>query len=178
MRRNDSPLTAEYALVGGERIDPIAVHEAEISAQTLLSGARLYPRPAHRRPPGLSESRPVLSASPRTAPARPRHSRSTRMLSPLSERHFPPAGATAGTALSLSAALAQAGRRPRGPFGAVAPYADMASGWPWQDQRCADYRSTGPDAAITVPENRPQLTRAEAASHTHESYFGDWQHRA
>ncbi|GAB2956919.1 pectinesterase family protein [Streptomyces heilongjiangensis] len=57
---------------------------------------------------------------------------------------------------------------------AVAPYTDMSSGFPWQDQRFAEYRNTGPGARITVPENRPQLTAAEAAAHTREAYLGDW----
>ena len=57
---------------------------------------------------------------------------------------------------------------------AVAPYADMSSGYPWQDQRFAEYRNTGPGAVVTVPENRPRLTPAEAASHTREAYLGDW----
>ncbi|MET7295211.1 pectinesterase family protein [Streptomyces griseoloalbus] len=61
---------------------------------------------------------------------------------------------------------------------AVAPYTDMASGYPWQDQRFAEYRNTGPGAEITVPENRPQLTRAEAAARTRESHLGDWRPRA
>ncbi len=57
---------------------------------------------------------------------------------------------------------------------AVAPYTNMASGYPWQDQRFAEYRNTGPGAVVTVPENRPQLTRAEARLHTREAYLGDW----
>jgi pectinesterase len=57
---------------------------------------------------------------------------------------------------------------------AVAPYTNMSSGHPWQNQRFAEYRNTGPGAAITVPENRPQLTAADAASHTREAYLGDW----
>ncbi|MEU0225967.1 pectinesterase family protein [Streptomyces sp. NPDC006284] len=58
---------------------------------------------------------------------------------------------------------------------AVAPYADMRETYPWQQQRFREYRNTGPGAAVTVPENRPQLTRAEAASHTREAYLGDWR---
>ncbi|PZT69799.1 pectin esterase [Streptomyces sp. SW4] len=58
---------------------------------------------------------------------------------------------------------------------AVAPYADMRDAHPWQDQRFREYRNTGPGAAVTVPANRPQLTRAEAASHTREAYLGDWR---
>ncbi|MEU5181292.1 pectinesterase family protein [Streptomyces longwoodensis] len=57
---------------------------------------------------------------------------------------------------------------------AVAPYADMSSAHPWQDQRFAEYRNTGPGAVITVPANRPQLTRVQAASATREAYLGDW----
>ncbi|MET9719722.1 pectinesterase family protein [Streptomyces rochei] len=58
---------------------------------------------------------------------------------------------------------------------AVAPYADMRDAHPWQDQRFREYRNTGPGAAVTVPENRPQLTRAEATAHTREAYLGDWR---
>jgi pectinesterase len=57
---------------------------------------------------------------------------------------------------------------------AVAPYTDMSSGFPWQDQRFAEYRNTGPGAVVSVPENRPQLTSAEARLHTREAYLGDW----
>jgi pectinesterase len=57
---------------------------------------------------------------------------------------------------------------------APAPYTNMSSGFPWQDQRFAEYRNTGPGARITVPENRPQLTAEEAAAHTREAYLGDW----
>ena len=60
---------------------------------------------------------------------------------------------------------------------AVAPYTDMSSGHPWQEQRFAEYRNTGPGAVITVPENRPQLGRAEAASHTPKAHLGDWRPR-
>ncbi|WP_217254212.1 pectinesterase family protein [Streptomyces sp. AC602_WCS936] len=58
---------------------------------------------------------------------------------------------------------------------AVAPYADMRDAHPWQEQRFAEYRNTGPGAAVTVPENRPQLTRAEATAHTRQAYLGDWR---
>ncbi|MFF3309712.1 pectinesterase family protein [Streptomyces sp. NPDC002952] len=57
---------------------------------------------------------------------------------------------------------------------ARAPYTDMSAAHPWQDQRFAEYRNTGPGAAVPVPENRPQLTRTEAASATREAYLGDW----
>ncbi|MFE9447494.1 pectinesterase family protein [Streptomyces sp. NPDC006739] len=57
---------------------------------------------------------------------------------------------------------------------AVAPYTDMSAAHPWQDQRFAEYRNTGPGAVVTVPENRPQLTDAQAGSATREAYLGDW----
>ncbi|OAH16492.1 pectinesterase family protein [Streptomyces jeddahensis] len=57
---------------------------------------------------------------------------------------------------------------------AVAPYTNMSSGFPWQDQRFREYGNTGPGAVITVPENRPQLTDTEAESATREVYLGDW----
>ncbi|WP_234539684.1 pectinesterase family protein [Streptomyces shenzhenensis] len=57
---------------------------------------------------------------------------------------------------------------------AVAPYTNMSDAFPWQRQRFAEYRDTGPGAVITVPGNRPQLTAAEAASHTRATYLGDW----
>ncbi|MEY7980153.1 pectinesterase family protein, partial [Streptomyces pilosus] len=60
---------------------------------------------------------------------------------------------------------------------AVAPYANMSAGHPWQEQRFAEYRNTGPGAVITVPGNRPQLSRAEAAAHTPETFLGDWRPR-
>ncbi|MFI7400163.1 pectinesterase family protein [Streptomyces sp. NPDC049541] len=58
---------------------------------------------------------------------------------------------------------------------AVAPYTNMSDTYPWQNQRFAEYRNTGPGAAITVPENRPQLTDAQAQSATREAYLGDWK---
>ncbi|MFD9004038.1 pectinesterase family protein [Streptomyces sp. NPDC059582] len=57
---------------------------------------------------------------------------------------------------------------------AVAPYADMSAAHPWQAQRFAEYRNTGPGAAITVPENRPQLGVAQAESATRVAHLGDW----
>ncbi|GAA2989752.1 pectinesterase family protein [Streptomyces fulvorobeus] len=57
---------------------------------------------------------------------------------------------------------------------ATAPYTDMASGHPWQDQRFAEYANTGPGARVPVPGNRPQLTREEARRHTRAAYLGDW----
>lgn len=58
---------------------------------------------------------------------------------------------------------------------AVAPYANMSDSHPWQSQRFAEYRNTGPGAAITVPENRPQLNDSEAELHTRAAYLGDWR---
>ncbi|MFI5967503.1 pectinesterase family protein [Streptomyces asoensis] len=58
---------------------------------------------------------------------------------------------------------------------AVAPYTDMSASFPWQDQRFAEYRNSGPGARITVPANRPQLTAEQARSATREAYLGDWQ---
>ncbi|WP_420707583.1 pectinesterase family protein [Streptomyces sp. HmicA12] len=60
---------------------------------------------------------------------------------------------------------------------AVAPYANMSDSFPWQQQRFAEYHNTGPGAAVTVAENRPQLTREEAESATHAAYLGDWTPR-
>ncbi|MDH6216117.1 pectinesterase family protein [Streptomyces pseudovenezuelae] len=57
---------------------------------------------------------------------------------------------------------------------AVAPYTNMSDAYPWQSQRFAEYRNTGPGARITFPANRPQLASAEAASATREAYLGDW----
>ncbi|MFK0109676.1 pectinesterase family protein [Streptomyces sp. NPDC091217] len=57
----------------------------------------------------------------------------------------------------------------------VAPYTNMRDAYPWQSMRFAEYRNWGPGAVITVPENRPQLTDAEALSHTPAAYLGDWK---
>lgn len=46
------------------------------------------------------------------------------------------------------------------------PYATMSAGFPWQEQRFAEHRNTGPGARVTVPANRPQLSAAEARAHT------------
>jgi pectinesterase len=61
---------------------------------------------------------------------------------------------------------------------AVAPYTNMRETYPWQTMRFREYRNTGPGAAITVLENRPQLTPAQADSHTKKAYLGDWRPRA
>ncbi|SEQ58466.1 pectinesterase [Streptomyces sp. yr375] len=58
---------------------------------------------------------------------------------------------------------------------AVAPYTDMSAAFPWQRQRFAEYRNTGPGAEITVPDNRPQLTSEQAESATREAYLGNWE---
>ncbi|MGW7528131.1 pectinesterase family protein [Streptomyces sp. NPDC054783] len=57
---------------------------------------------------------------------------------------------------------------------AAAPYTNMSDAYPWQRQRFAEYRDTGPGAVVTVPENRPQLTDGQAESATWEGHLGDW----
>jgi pectinesterase len=61
---------------------------------------------------------------------------------------------------------------------AVAPYTNMREAYPWQTMRFREHRNTGPGAAVTMPENRPQLTASEAGSHTKKTYLGDWRPRA
>ncbi|MGW7241336.1 pectinesterase family protein [Streptomyces sp. NPDC054804] len=58
---------------------------------------------------------------------------------------------------------------------AVAPYTNMRDAYPWQSMRFHEYRNHGPGAVITVPDNRPQLSAAEAAWHTPAAYLGDWK---
>ncbi|MGY0023099.1 pectinesterase family protein [Streptomyces sp. YJ-C3] len=58
---------------------------------------------------------------------------------------------------------------------AVTPYANMSDSYPWQRQRFAEYRNTGPGALVTVPANRPQLGAGEAGSATASAYLGDWR---
>ncbi|WP_461029268.1 pectinesterase family protein, partial [Streptomyces sparsus] len=58
---------------------------------------------------------------------------------------------------------------------AVAPYATMSSGHPWQDQRFAEHRNSGPGARVHVPENRPQLSDEQARHHTPAAYLGTWR---
>ncbi|MDQ0602787.1 pectinesterase [Streptomyces canus] len=60
----------------------------------------------------------------------------------------------------------------------VAPYTNMREAYPWQTMRFREYRNSGPGAVISVPENRPQLTRDQAESHTKATYLGDWCPRA
>ncbi|MFG3407784.1 pectinesterase family protein [Streptomyces sp. NPDC048142] len=57
------------------------------------------------------------------------------------------------------------------------PYGTMSSGFPWQDQRFAEHRNTGPGARITVPANRPQLSAFEARAHLPAHWLGDWRPR-
>ncbi|WP_069771162.1 pectinesterase family protein [Streptomyces sp. LUP30] len=58
---------------------------------------------------------------------------------------------------------------------AVAPYTNMSASFPWQSQRFAEYRNSGPGARITVPENRPQLTAEQARSASRAACLGDWE---
>lgn len=55
------------------------------------------------------------------------------------------------------------------------PYGTMAAGFPWQEQRFAEYHNTGPGARVTVPANRPRLSASEARLHTPAAWFGDWR---
>ncbi|MDW4907233.1 pectinesterase family protein [Streptomyces sp. ADMS] len=57
---------------------------------------------------------------------------------------------------------------------AVTPYINMREAYPWQTMRFREYGNSGPGAVIPVPENRPQLTAAEAGEHTRRTYLGDW----
>jgi pectinesterase len=57
----------------------------------------------------------------------------------------------------------------------VAPYTNMREAYPWQSMRFREYRNSGPGAAISVPENRPQLAVPEAELHTRSAYLGDWR---
>ena len=57
---------------------------------------------------------------------------------------------------------------------AVTPYINMRDAYPWQTMRFREYGNSGPGAVISVPENRPQLTAAEADEHTRRTYLGDW----
>ncbi|GAA3239293.1 hypothetical protein GCM10020256_60280 [Streptomyces thermocoprophilus] len=58
---------------------------------------------------------------------------------------------------------------------AVAPYTDMSASYPWQDQRFAAYRNTGPGAVVTVPDSRPRLTPAQARTATRAEWLGGRQ---
>ncbi|MFE7650381.1 pectinesterase family protein [Streptomyces phaeoluteigriseus] len=57
----------------------------------------------------------------------------------------------------------------------AAPYTDMREAHPWQTMRFREYGNAGPGAVISEPDNRPQLTPAEAAVHTRRTYLGDWR---
>ncbi|MFF7647651.1 pectinesterase family protein [Streptomyces canus] len=57
----------------------------------------------------------------------------------------------------------------------VAPYTNMREAYPWQTMRFCEYANSGPGAVVSAPENRPQLTAAEAAAHTRRTYLGDWR---
>ncbi|MET7652873.1 pectinesterase family protein [Streptomyces sp. NPDC005486] len=58
---------------------------------------------------------------------------------------------------------------------AVTPYTNMREAYPWQTMRFREHANSGPGAAISMPENRPQLTPEEAATHTRRTYLGDWR---
>ncbi|MET8980243.1 pectinesterase family protein [Streptomyces sp. NPDC004539] len=58
---------------------------------------------------------------------------------------------------------------------AVTPYTNMRDAYPWQTMRFAEYGNSGPGAVISMPENRPQLTDAEAVVHTPRTYLGNWR---
>ncbi|NGO10471.1 pectin esterase [Streptomyces sp. HC44] len=58
---------------------------------------------------------------------------------------------------------------------AAEPYTNMRDEFPWQSQRYAEYRNTGPGAEILVPENRPQLTEEQAELHVRQTYLGGWR---
>ncbi|MEW2395013.1 pectinesterase family protein [Streptomyces sp. NPDC046862] len=58
---------------------------------------------------------------------------------------------------------------------AVTPYTNMREQYPWQTMRFREYANSGPGAVVSVPENRPLLSDAEARSHTRETYLGDWR---
>ncbi|WP_093773867.1 pectinesterase family protein [Streptomyces sp. yr375] len=58
---------------------------------------------------------------------------------------------------------------------AATPYVDMREAYPWQTMRFREYLNSGQGAVISVPENRPQLTAEEAATHTRRTYLGNWR---
>ncbi|MET7734436.1 pectinesterase family protein [Streptomyces sp. NPDC005402] len=57
----------------------------------------------------------------------------------------------------------------------VAPYTNMREAYPWQTMRFGEYANSGPGAVISVPDNRPQLSAEQAATHTRRTYLGDWR---
>jgi pectinesterase len=90
----------------------------------------------------------------------------------LSRPWVPSSDVTAWPSLVVRESLLGAG------IDAVEPYTNMRDAYPWQAQRYAEYRNVGPGAEISVPENRPQLTRRQARSHTPAAYLGDWRPHA
>ncbi|MER5434581.1 pectinesterase family protein [Streptomyces sp. NPDC002588] len=58
---------------------------------------------------------------------------------------------------------------------AVTPYVNMRDAYPWQTMRFREHANSGPGAVVSVPENRPQLTPEDAATHTRRTYLGDWR---
>jgi pectinesterase len=58
---------------------------------------------------------------------------------------------------------------------AVTPYTNMRDAYPWQTMRFREYGNSGPGAVVSVPENRPQLTAREAATHTRRTYLRNWR---
>ncbi|WP_328911091.1 pectinesterase family protein [Streptomyces sp. NBC_00234] len=54
----------------------------------------------------------------------------------------------------------------------TAPWADMG-GFPWKDDRFAEYRNTGPGAG-TASADRPQLTDSQAAGQETADWLGGW----
>ncbi|GAA0703873.1 pectinesterase family protein [Kitasatospora atroaurantiaca] len=77
----------------------------------------------------------------------------------------PGSDTTAWPMLTIRQSVIEAG------INAAAPYANMSSSYPWQSQRFAEYANSGPGAVITVPANRPRLTKSQAALHTRETYL-------
>ncbi len=53
------------------------------------------------------------------------------------------------------------------------PWTDM-SGFPWEEDRFAEYRNSGPGSGTAGPE-RPHLTDAEATVHEPAAWLGDWR---
>lgn len=54
----------------------------------------------------------------------------------------------------------------------TAPWSDMG-GFPWKDDRFAEYRNTGPGAG-TASDDRPQLTDEQAANQEPAAWLGNW----
>jgi pectinesterase len=60
---------------------------------------------------------------------------------------------------------------------ATEPCTTMRNAYPWQEQRYAEYRNSGPGARTSVPGNRPQLTAAQAGAATPATYPDGWTPR-